>query len=299
MHAWIAAAAFAGWTCLTGSQGLDSRTALESARRALKAGDRAAAYEHGLAALSADPGSRDAFAVVLAAAADDPQARAAWSHDLAAALCGIDGKLDLGRELAGALARDDSGAAQLANARAAAANELADFARAARKAAATDLGAVYLASWASELGRELAHASPALAASTVDAFAPGAVLSPAAQRATLEALKRKCAGATRESLEFAAILRGLCAQAAFEDLEGPEPPDLDDARKAADEAVSRARGELARSQGEPWTLEKLEELDADERERFTREHADIALPGVAASPTGLYRVETTCGFETL
>ncbi len=282
----------------------DVVVALESARRALADGKLADAVQHATTALEFEPRSVEALALLLEASKDDADARALWAHELAAVACDAKGKLKLDKKVGALLPLKDTSIADLAAARAAALDELADFATAARKSADKNFEGVLLARWASDVGREIGHAAFEPARERAAAFAPGFPLSSAAQRETLTALATKLASAqasgdTKTAIELALILRGICAQAGFDDLEGPLGPDVSRYANAANEALARARTQLAEQIGEPLTVEQLRLMDGDERERFTHEHASFAWPGVALSPQSLYRVETVCGHATL
>ena len=278
--------------------------ALDAARTALAAGDTPGAMRHALTAFEVEPRSREALELLLEIARGDTDARVLWSHEYVASLADAKGRIKLERKTAEAFPANDTSAVDLAAARAAATDELAGLAASARKAADKDLESVLVAHWAAEVGRELVHGSPALTDAFADAFPAPFVLSNAARRATVDALERKLGSASASgdhatAVELALVLRGLAAQAGFQDLQGPKPPDLSKALDAAANALAKARALLATNSGEPWTVETLEALDGDQAERFTREHASFASPGVALSPAKRYRLETICGHATL
>lgn len=101
-----------------------------------------------------------------------------------------------------------------------------------------------------------------------------------------------------EALRLARALRGLATQAGYRDLMTPAP-DLKNARNVADRAVEKARDMIVASETTIPSIAELEALDRDSRTRFTELHADPATPGVTLSPENLYRIETTCGIDTL
>ena len=278
--------------------------AVEAGRRALEARSLEEAYGHGLRALELEPRSPTALALLLDIARDDADARTLWSHEAAAALCDGKGKLALARELAERLVAKDLAIAGLAQARAAAAEELAEFAGSARKAAEKSVESTVVAGWAAQVGREVVHGSPALLGAHAAAFPPGFPLTASARKATLDALEKKlgsaeASGDLERAIELALILRGICAQSSFHDLEGPAAPDLSRVRSTAEAVLERSRQRLGEKLGEPWTVERLEDLDGDARDAFTRDHARFSNPGIAVSPRGWYRIETVCGHATL
>ncbi|MBM3988330.1 MAG: hypothetical protein FJ294_10305 [Planctomycetes bacterium] len=281
-----------------------SALAVEAGRRALEAKALDEACAHGLRALELEPRSAEALALLLDIARDDADARMLWSHEAAAALADERGKLALERALAERLAPKDASVAAIAAARAAAAEELAELATSARKAAEKSVESAVIAGWAAGLGRELVHGAPALLARHASAFPPGFPPTASARKATLEALEKKlgsaeASGDLERAVELALVLRGICAQAGFHDLEGPAAPDLSRVRGTAEAVLERSRQRLREKQGEPWTVERLDELDGDARDAFTKEHARFSNPGVALSPRSWYRVETVCGHATL
>ncbi|MCC7012148.1 MAG: hypothetical protein IT454_06290 [Planctomycetes bacterium] len=280
------------------------KQALDAGRSALAERRPEEALRHGLVALENAPSSREVLAFLLELSAGDPDARTLWAHELAAAIGDSKGKFKLERELAAWMPERDPYVAELASARAAATEELAELALRARKDADKDLESVVIAHWAAGLGREVAHAAPEVLRTHAPALGAAFPVSSAARKATLEALERKLAGASNTgelgtAIECALLLRGLGVQAGFHDLEGPKAPDLSKALRAAESALTRAREQLARENGEPLSIETLEALDGAARDRFTREHATFAAPGVALSPNALYRIETVCGHATL
>ncbi|MBM3991801.1 MAG: hypothetical protein FJ298_12430 [Planctomycetes bacterium] len=281
-----------------------SALAVEAGRRALEAKAQDEACAHGMRALELEPRSREALALLLDIARDDADARTLWSHEAAAALGDERGKLALERAFAERLTPKDASVAAIASARAAAADELAEFAASARKSAEKSVESAVVAGWVAALGRELIHPAPELLARHASAFPPGFPLTSGARKATLEALEKKlgsaeASGDLERAVELALVLRGICAQSSFHDLEGPAAPDLSRVRGTAEAVLERARVRLRAKQGEPWTVERLEDLDGDARDEFTKRHARFSNPGVALSPRSWYRVETICGHATL
>jgi hypothetical protein len=101
-----------------------------------------------------------------------------------------------------------------------------------------------------------------------------------------------------QRIRAARILVGLARQVAFKDLKGPRPAGpgshAADARKIL--ADERKRDVEA---GKIWTIAELEDMSEEDIVRFTEEHSDWHHVGLALSTNGFYRIETTCGHETL
>jgi hypothetical protein len=281
-----------------------AQVAVDAARRALERGAELEAARHAQAALAIDSANLEAFAVLLRACGGDEDARTLWRHEFAAAVADAQGQYKLERELAALAATKDPRVAALAGARAAALEELLEASARWRKEAEKDGERALAAAWAARLAREVASASPALAARAAVDAPLGVPLSADAQKVALDSLARKlasvqAAGDTASAVELALVLRGLGAQSRFDDLEGPPPPPrLGPLLDNAEDALARARTALARS-SQPLTVEQLEALDAEQRDEFTRAHASASSPGVALSPQGWYRLETICGHATL
>jgi hypothetical protein len=106
-------------------------------------------------------------------------------------------------------------------------------------------------------------------------------------------------GRPHVAASFARNLLGFAAQAGFKDLKGPPPPNLVPVGMAARAGLARARSLMAGPKQIPLTVDALESMTPAERAAYTAAHNDWSDPGVAVSPNGLYRIETTCGHETL
>lgn len=281
-----------------------AQAAVDAAKRALERGAPIEAAQHAQAALAVDSRNTAAFHVLLRACGSDDDVRALWSHELAAALGDEQGELTLDRDLAALVPAKDPHVAALARARAAAVAELLELSTRWRRESEKDAERGVVAAWAAGVAREAAFASPALHARARDSAPLGLASSLESQRSVIEALGRKlnslqASGETAPAIEIALVLRGLGAQAAFEDLQGPPPPGKFGATfDAANSVLDRARAALVKS-AQPLTIEQLAAMDARERDEFTRAHESFATPGVALSPNGWYRVETNCGHATL
>jgi len=232
----------------------------------------------------------------------DADARALWAHDWYALAADARGRAKPGR-LAALLPEDDPHPEALARARADAVRELLRFRQAATRSKAP--GAALLVEWAEDLARTLATPSPALLASDPEAMDPRIPVGRDRMRSVIKALGaalRAPVGAGQDDfvLRAARTLRGLQAQANFDTGYGPPAVDLDSEATSAASELGRRRAALQAGDSlRVWTVEELADLDLEEARQFTLEHASFARPGVAASPQGLYRVETSCGHGTL
>ena len=275
-----------------------------AAKRALDEKKPAEAVEHLLNAWAVRPGSDDVVALLLRACEHDADARLLWAHEWTEQHADASGKAAPKGEIKSLLPKDDPTAADTSAARARAVAALVKFARereAAGKASPADL---VVAWWARRAAADLASVSPALAKSLPEGFARRVTVPSRYHLPVLEALEQAMdaalgKGQVEDALRAARILRGLAVQAGFKDLQGEKPQGIDKFGAAAAKGQARARQLRPKQADEPWTLEALGELDDGHCDAFTREHSSFANPGVVLSPTGLYRIETDCGYETL
>ncbi len=276
---------------------------LTAGRTALRAGDGAAATLHLIHALELRPDSVEILALLIEAAQDDADARTLWTHEWYAAAAGADGRAKPSGAARAVLA-DDPHIARIATARAAVVGELAGLAAARAKKGARAPGELLVALWARRVALELARGVPALEDGVAGDLDPRLTVSRTFHDAVIKALRGATGGAlarfeTDVAMRGARCLHGLAVQADFKDLQGPEPRGMGRVRGAAAQALARARDQLAKKIGAPWTIAELEWLTSDEGEAFTREHDSFGSPGVALSPREWYRVESDCGYETL
>lgn len=293
---------------------------------AIAAGDHAAAQQHLFAALEFHPaapalllelalllrGDRDLgplWAERYVRAASDAQGRCrpdATARKRWTAAPGFEASLQPAQELAAA--------------RAAAIAELVRFVDKHKPQGKQNAARAVLVRWAAELLLALGDGAPGMLAAatpgvarTQGAFAPdydavGAALvrvlqhKPAADDGGPTTGPRSGPAADAgpvldRRLRAARILVGLRRQAAFEDLQGPPPPDLQRYAEAGQRVLDEHAAALGAAR--VWTIAELEALPPPERERFTQEHRDFGRPGIALSATGRYRIETVCGHETL
>jgi hypothetical protein len=274
--------------------------ALELGRAALADGRTADANRHLRHAFALNPNA-DTAALLGTSCGNDEDARALWAHAWFRAAADADGRARAPRDT---FAKNDPHPERIAVLRAAAVQELVRFAESRDKKGSKDAAELLVARWARRTALELARANPALENGIAKGLAAEIRFPERLQGAVIDSLKpvmssALAAGRTHESMRAARTLRGLAVQAAFADLQGKRPRGMERVRDQANKALARARDQVARKVGEPWTIEELEWLTLEEGEAFTREHLDFGLPGVALSPEDGYRVETDCGFATL
>lgn len=283
--------------------GSEQEASLRYGRAALEGGDHAEAYGHLLFSLARAKERLPVVALLLqnAAQAGDAEAQALWAHEYYALAADDRGHLKLKSDLKVWMPEDDPWPSALTSARAAAVRELVKFRD--RQANGKGSGDPFLAEWAEDLARGLALESPALRDKFAADLTPEVEISRATQKAVMKSLMRvaRQGFATSDpslTVRAARCLRGMGAQANFKDLKGPPAPSTDKEVASANASLNRAREMLAK-EARVWTIEELEDFDEDMQRAFTLEHATFANPGVALSPNGLYRVETSCGYWTL
>jgi hypothetical protein len=288
-------------------------------QEARKKGDLAGAREHFRSALAFHPDAPAILQEMVLACADDPEQRALYGERLLRACCDKDGRVKLDPNVRKALPKEEVALwEKLCQTRASAVAELGRFADKVKDGKGC-LGNGMVARWCAELGHELMAEAPQLYRTygqglqkDVDRSSPERELVIVAlQRLMARAPKTTAAKSAAEattpewlrqqeqSIRAARILAGLGQQASFKDTQGPAAPELASVRGAAAEARERLQTEAAERAGKVWSIDELKALDAAQRSAFTLAHREWSNPGIARSPTGLYRIETICGFETL
>lgn len=300
----------------TPTKGGPADTRWRMGQEALARGDRAAAITHLLSALSFHPASAPVL-LDLVRAAEGDDARGYWLKMWAAAATDVRGHAELE-----AAAKKGLPASQLvplqklAMLRMQAATELVKALDRYRSGGKGALGNGVAARWCATLFVELTTQSPALLRAhgemVTKALASHGPDVDGVCRALLQVAEGSfgsgaatagdpAAAALQRSdlqLRAARILQGLARQAGYgKDLYGDAPPDLASTAQAA--AAARDAAAKALPLPRVWTIEELAALDAAGRAEFTLAHRSWASPGVALSRTGRYRIETTCGAETL
>lgn len=308
------AACFLGLGCLAHAQqvavrkpptaaALESRKAMQNAaKNALTAGDAKAALEHLLASLWIDPFAADVFELALTSPTLDPDTKALLAMDYLAARVDAKGNVAVPKPVTEALTKLLPTLTRLENMRIQAASEAAAVAKKYGRSN-KEIGSPVVARCALELFLDLTRGAPGAWDSSrsvlEDAVAPRtenyAPIVNGLSRLAHDALANKNIAL---AIRAARTLYGLCVQSKLPDLKGPKPPDLSKKREDAEDVLAQARALLAK-QTQPMTLEELDQLTEDDAIHFTLDHADPGNPGVSISPTGLYRIETICGHQTL
>jgi len=277
---------------------------LESGRRALEKGDRSQALQHFTYALALAPGSPEILELLRETAANEPDALALWSHELCCAGVDASGNVRVSAAAQKGMNPEDPYPQKVASLRAQAVDELLHLAAARTRESARKPEDLLVAHWAGSFAHDLAYPCPALLKERFAEFVPSLEVPETLKIQVLKAIERAMnsalvSGRTEVATHAARVLHGFTTQGAFKDLQGPVPRSLSSFARSAQSGLSRVRQRLLERGEKPWTLEELELQGADQAEAFTRAHDNFASPGVALSETGLYRIETDCGYQTL
>ena len=280
-------------------------------------GDHRRALEHALAALSYGPAQTKTLEQLLRICKKDPEARVLWGLAWLRSQADAQGRVKLAREDKDLLAEDElTLLLPLVRAQAEAARDIARFAGRLDGKGSKALGQGLLARWAMDLSLEFFLQAPALQAAHAEALGRSLRAQEAAWTQVQKALEKVCIQPGKrlrdaqgqelgpeESLDLqmraALALKGMAAQGAFKKLEGPRPGDTKAMRNKAQATIDKLRQVVGVRSGEPLTVERMRAMTEVEREAFNRAHRTWASPGIAVSPRGWYRIETTCGVRTL
>ena len=280
---------------------------LERGRAALESGDLQAARKHLGEAWVLSPKSPEVARLMVQASALDPESRALWARTYLRVTAGADGRSS-GSKASGSksswsreMQEWAPGAAASERARALAYEELQKLSQKQDKLAHRQPSAALVARWARGLAAVLAEPAPALdvPADFLDVHLP--VKLPDQVIAALFRAQRAARGQSRlvDCVAASRVLSGLAVQGGFKDLKGDRPRGLKKLAKKSAEALSEARRRLAKDLGEPLTLDELYDMEESETRAFTKLHRDMSRPGLSVTPRGWYRVESSCGWETL
>ena len=286
------------------------RRALKAAERSIERGDKEGARGHLVEALRWKPGRDTEGSLLedLIKTAPNDEVATLW------AMRGLEHVMDAkGRGRApevttDALAELADPARAVYQARVAALTELARLRDTARRGARRNASQLLMVEWAAETARSLLSNAPALHESFGQKIEGDLRPFPASERdlakRVVEAVSKVArASLSRGDLEDAIragrILVGLNAQANTKDLRGDVPISLAGVGELGRDTVADARRRLRAKRGEPFTLEELEAMTDAEKAEFEDTYTEFGFPAVAISPTGKYRIETSCGYETL
>jgi hypothetical protein len=284
------------------------RQALERGREAMTEGRHEVAAQHFLFALARTEKPAEVIELLVQNAAGDADALALWALDLANARIDQKGRLKMPKGLADTLGEEGSLGAwagwpeRLARSRAMAVRALVK--QLGKKAKARRTGTKVEIEWLEDFARAIAAPSPELLGMLNEHDAE--IRSTRADwRVTMDALRKQgssliSSGQWTEATRVGRILRGLVAQASFgKDLKGPPAPSMDREAASVGDVLGRARAALARISDLVYKLAELEKMSPVEQRELTVDRGSFGKPAVTHSPREWYRVETSCGWETL
>jgi len=278
---------------------------MEYGEAALESGSFNEAAEHFLFALERNPENPAIVEKLLQTAhgAGNQNARALWAHDWTALSANARGVAKPSVKLQTWMLEEDPHPLLVAKSRAAAVRDLMKFRDQQGKDKRAGTGLVV--EWAEDVARTLAAGAPALATAHQGSLEAEFVHDREIWRSTVRSLERLIHSAQSRAdhdtvIRAGRALLGMSRQASFgEDCHGPPPISMNREGAIASGAIGRSRRQLAQKDGWVTPLETLEEMDLDQQRAFTVEHASFAFPGATLSPQDWYRVETSCGWETL
>ncbi len=307
--AWICAAALPqGATSPANPKKVDAQVsgeklALEQGKQALADGQNDVAAGHFRYALSRTAKPEMVLELLLKNSLDHPDAFWQWALDNCYHHVQPDGRLSLPSFVKMMLEGEEiTEAQQLAKARAKAFVEVQKQITKLKKS--RKAGSAIAVEWWEDFARELAAPAPKLAAAA-EKFDPRIPLGPGQWNKVLTALKKTAQSLVssakyNDAIRAGRVLKGLAAQAGFDDdLKGPHPSSLSSEAGVAASVLGRARAALAKQAELLYTIEQLESMAIDEQRELTVDRASFGKPSVCYSPNDRYRVETSCGWETL
>jgi len=161
-----------------------------------------------------------------------------------------------------------------------------------------------VARWAAGAALEVLENAPALRARFGPVFNVHLeprlpAFRPVVKRLAVLQAKAEAKGDLGSAIRIAACLNGLETQARFKQLQGPRPPGAGKGRNRAAEALQKLRAQRWKAEKDLPDLSELLQLAQAPHRAFNRRHASIGNPAACLSPGKRYRIETTCGLETL
>ena len=279
------------------------KLALEQGKQAMADGNNKEAAKHFLYALSRTAKPEMVLELLLKNSLDHPDAFWQWALDNCYHHLQPDGRLSLPKYVGMMLEGEELTEPQLlAKARAKALGEIEK--QIAKLKKSRKPGSAIALQWWEDFAREVAAPAPKLKQSVakLDAQIP---CGPQQWNKVLTALKKTATSLVNsaqynDAIRAGRVLKGLSAQAGFDDdLKGPQPSSLSSEAGVAGTVLGRARAALARQPELVYTIEELEAMAIDEQRQLTVERASFGKPSVCYSPNDRYRVETSCGWETL
>jgi hypothetical protein len=261
-------------------------------RTAAAAGDHERARRFLLRALSLRPRSTEILADLAGLTTDDAEATALWAHLAAERSAG--GKLVLDGKWPDVTQDDVAAAREIARVRSRA---LGAVMRTLSRLSGPDGGA--LARYLATLGRALRPVDPAEIGALESAVTAANERCAPDKNAVIRELRdlaRSALSTDRLDVALAAarILIGLHQQK-------DRTPDAEvgNSDAVARKVIREVRRRMREGEETVHTVETLSAMSRDEAKAFSEAHATWDSPGIAVSPGGLYRIETTCGHQTL
>ena len=265
---------------------------IEAGRSALSSGNNLEAYKHFVFAVNGGADAVQLVPLLIESCGDDLDLKTLWSNYL------YSEKSD---EFGRYKKYSDEKNELLSRQRNAAFRELVRFRK--RMAKSKKAANWVMASWAGDLLATMAQLNPALQKLLPPDYTPVLSISGSSQKKVLAAMANEMGIAKKNgergmALKFARCINGMAAQAEFKDLKGPAPVRISRENKIAQKMLAELRADMLNTV-RVYTIEELQDFDIDQQREFTLRHASFENPGVCISPTGLYRVETSCGYNTL
>ncbi|MDP6962549.1 MAG: hypothetical protein QGF46_00105, partial [Planctomycetota bacterium] len=265
---------------------------LDAGKRSLDAAEFAAARDHFSFALSNGGDPEEIVPLLLLACDDDIDQQTLWRDYLLAVAADPKGRIK---------GFADEQLTELSILRVAAFNEISKLRL--RMLRSKKAGDWVIANWCGDLMASMVERVPSLSIHLDNSYSPILEMSQSQQKSVVKAMAKEMKmamgrGDNGLALKFARCINGMAAQSGFKDLEGPAPANISSEKGQAGDVLASVRRAMLDTV-RVYTIEELENYDIDEQREFTLRHSSFENPGVCLSPNKLYRIETTCGFNTL